>query len=102
MPSAGEGFGLVFLEAMAAGRPVVAWMTKDVRAAVTNEETGLLVAGQDATKMSDAILRLLNERGVARAMGERGRRRAEESFSLTAVASGLERVYSELVRAKGA
>jgi glycosyltransferase involved in cell wall biosynthesis len=61
LPSEAEGFGLVLIEAMAAGVPVVATEAPGIRDVVKNEETGLLVPVGSPQALSDAIQRVLND-----------------------------------------
>ena len=72
-----EGYGLVFTEANAYGKPVVAGRSGGTVEAVVDGETGLLVEPDDPEAVTDAILKLLDNPDVAAAMGEAGRRRAE-------------------------
>lgn len=73
---AGEGFGIVYLEAGAYGKPVVAGNVGGAPDAVLDGETGLLVDPQDPLAVSEAIVRLLREQPLARALGAAGRERA--------------------------
>lgn len=68
-----EGFGLVFLEAAAAGLPVVAGNSGGAREAVRPGETGELVDGRDVAAVARAVATLLAEPDLAAAMGRRGR-----------------------------
>lgn len=96
-PGIVEGFiGITVLEAQAAGRPVVAFDTRDVRAAITDQETGLLVPRGDTDALASAIVALIGDGERAAALGERGRQAAIGRFSLSAVAERLERTYSDL------
>jgi glycosyltransferase involved in cell wall biosynthesis len=61
LPSAAEGFGLVLIEAMAAGIPVVATDVAGICDVVINEKTGLLVPPAEPQKLADAIARLMND-----------------------------------------
>ncbi len=61
LPSAAEGFGLVLIEAMAAGVPVVATNVAGIRDVVRDEQTGLLVPAADVASLSAAIDRLLTD-----------------------------------------
>jgi phosphatidyl-myo-inositol dimannoside synthase len=79
LPSTGEGFGLVFLEAMSFAKPVVAVAAGGPVDVVQNGITGRLVASQD--DVSGALLELLLDRDKARAMGAQGQARLEERFS---------------------
>jgi phosphatidylinositol alpha-mannosyltransferase len=76
-PSIGfESFGIVLLEAMAAGVPVVASDIAGYRSVLTNGMEGLLVPPKDPEAMADAIVSLLNNPSLCRAMGQRGQRTA--------------------------
>lgn len=83
-----EGFGLVFSEAHAYGKPVVACPSGGVAEAVLDEETGLLVP-QDPQAVAAAILSLLRNPERARAMGEAGRRRVESECNWTTFAEAV-------------
>jgi phosphatidylinositol alpha-1,6-mannosyltransferase len=72
MPSRGEGFGLVYLEAMRAGKPVLAARGSAAEEIVVDGATGLLVDPDDRQEMRDALGRLLDYPGEARRMGEAG------------------------------
>jgi phosphatidyl-myo-inositol dimannoside synthase len=74
---AGEGFGIVYLEAGAYGKPVVAGAVGGATDAVLDEDTGLLVDPLDPLAVAEAITRLLLEPELAARLGAAGRRRAE-------------------------
>ena len=77
----GEGFGLVYLEAAAAGLPVVAGNGGAIPEVVRDGETGLLVDPRAPDEVARAIVRLLRDPELARRMGEAAQRRALEEFS---------------------
>jgi len=77
----GEGFGLVYLEAAAAGLPVVAGNGGAIPEVVRDGETGLLVDPQAPDEVARAIVRLLRDPELARRMGGAAQRRALEEFS---------------------
>jgi glycosyltransferase involved in cell wall biosynthesis len=79
LPSTGEGFGLVFLEAMSFGKPIVAAAAGGAIDIVQDGETGRLVESPD--EVADAVLELLLNRDAAKEMGARGRARLEAVFS---------------------
>jgi phosphatidylinositol alpha-1,6-mannosyltransferase len=81
MPSRGEGFGLVYLEAMRAGRPCVAARASAAAEIVADGETGLLVDPLDPDAIAGALGRLVAAPELARAMGEAGRRRLDQLFT---------------------
>lgn len=76
-----EGFPLVYLEAAAAGLPVLAGAAGGVRDGVIDGETGLIVDGRSPAEVAQAIVRLLDDPALARAMGAAGRQRVLEDFS---------------------
>jgi len=81
-----EGLGVVLIEAMSHGKPVVASRSGGIVDAVADGETGLLVPPNDEGALADALLRLLEDPFVAARMGEAGRERARRLFSWDAVA----------------
>jgi phosphatidyl-myo-inositol dimannoside synthase len=76
-----EGFGIVFLEAAAAGKPVVAGRSGGAGEAVADEETGLLVEGREPKAVALAVASLLRDTEAAGRMGKRGRLRVEREFT---------------------
>lgn len=76
-----EGFPLVYLEAAAAGLPVVAGMAGGVREAVADGSTGFIVDGTGVHGTVRALLRLLDDPDMARRMGARGRDRVLSEFT---------------------
>lgn len=75
LPSLQEGFGIVFLEAMAAGLPVVAGDAAAVPEVVPDGEAGLLVDPRDPEALAGALLRLLSDEDLRRSMARVGRER---------------------------
>jgi glycosyltransferase involved in cell wall biosynthesis len=75
LPSLQEGFGIVFLEAMAAGLPVVAVRAGAAPEVISEEETGLLVPPGDSGALANTLLRLLRSPKDRLRMGEAGRAR---------------------------
>ncbi len=81
VPSRSEGFGMSALEAMAAGRPVVASRVGGLPEIIRDGDTGLLVAPDDVVALVGAIESLLDRPDMARRMGTRGRERALRNFT---------------------
>lgn len=77
-----EPFGLVIIEAMASGKPVIGTYAGATPEIVTEGETGLLVPPHDADALADAIIKLASNRDTLRRMGQAGRRRAEACYSM--------------------
>jgi phosphatidylinositol alpha-1,6-mannosyltransferase len=76
-----EGFGLVFLEANACGKPVVGGRSGGAVEAVVHGVTGFLVEPNDAQGLVQTLRKLLGDSALRREMGMAGRRRAAEEFS---------------------
>jgi glycosyltransferase involved in cell wall biosynthesis len=97
LPSLNEGFGMVLVEAMAMGKPVVASAVGGVPEVVLDGQAGLLIPPADPRALAAAILRLLADPRAARRMGEAGRERARESFSRKAFLQAHRDLYGELL-----
>ncbi len=95
----GEGLPLAVLEAMAAGKPVVATRTEGNDEAVVDGETGLLVPSGNAPALAQALLRLLEHPDEARTMGLAGNARARQHFSLEMMVKRHTEIYTALCRA---
>jgi glycosyltransferase involved in cell wall biosynthesis len=90
-----EPFGLVGLEAMACGKPVVAFARGGIPDWLAHEETGLLVPPKDIPALAAALRRLLGDGALARRLGEAGRLRAREGFSMVQHVQRLVEVYRQ-------
>jgi glycosyltransferase involved in cell wall biosynthesis len=97
VPSRYEPFGIVVLEAMAAAKPVVASRVGGLNEIVVDGETGLLVPPEDPAALASAIERLLDNPGMAREMGLRGRRRVEELYRWDKIVRYMRHVYGRVL-----
>jgi glycosyltransferase involved in cell wall biosynthesis len=95
LPSLNEGMGRVLVEAMAAGRPVVASRVGGIPDLVRHGETGLLVTPRDDEAIAASILLLLSNPRKAERMGARGRLRCHE-FGLPAMIARLDELYRNM------
>ncbi len=93
VPSLGEGFGMVALEAMERARPVIAAAIGGLEDLVRDGETGLLVQPGDAESLAEAMLALAADPALAAAMGLEARRRAIERFPELRCTERTEEVY---------
>lgn len=96
LSSESEGMSNTILEAMASGRPVIATAVGGNPELVVDGETGLLVPPNDPPAMAAAITKLLGEPQLRKQMGESGRRRVEEKFSLEVMVRNYAKVYLEV------
>jgi glycosyltransferase involved in cell wall biosynthesis len=96
LPSRQEGFGIVFLEAMVCGTPIVAGRAASVPETVTDGECGLLVDPDDPEALARALTALLCDPHLRREMGEAGRRRAKQFAADRVAACFLHTVRSAL------
>ncbi len=92
-----EGLGVVLLEAMSHGVPVVASRIGGITDIVEDGNTGLLVAPGDARQLAAAVQRLAEDITLARRLGEAGRRLVQERFSWEGIAASWEDVYQQVV-----
>ncbi|MGH7855182.1 MAG: glycosyltransferase family 4 protein [Candidatus Binatia bacterium] len=97
MPSSYEGLGIAALEAMAAGKAVVATRVGGLTESVVDGSNGLLVQPRDPADLASAIAKLARSRSLAESMGSEGRERVRQKFSLEKMALQNESYYYELL-----
>ncbi len=86
----------VIMEAMAAALPVVSTPVSGVPEMIVAGETGLLVAEHEPADLADALARLLENRELARSLGEKGRTRATELFAIEKSGRALREIFQRL------
>jgi glycosyltransferase involved in cell wall biosynthesis len=99
LPSLAEGLGVAAIEAMAAGRPVVASAVGGLPELICDGEQGLLVPARDPEALARALARCLGDAVLRARLGAAGRRRAD-AFSTEAMARGTEAVYERALAAR--
>jgi glycosyltransferase involved in cell wall biosynthesis len=93
-----EGFiGITVLEALSLGKPVVAFDTEDVKLALTDGETGLIVANGSVEQLADRILYLFGHPQVGQRLGQAGQQVVSERFDFGVLARRLEEFYRNVV-----
>ena len=92
LPSLNEGLPRTILEGMASGKPVVATNIAGIPELVIDGETGILVPPRDSKALAQAIKAILSDKGKATKMGENGRKRIEQHFTIDKMASDFENV----------
>ncbi len=95
-PSHAEAFGLALLEAMAAGKPVIASNNDGVLDLVRDERSGLLFPPQEVEALTQACLRLVVNENLRRQMGEASRNVVLQKFSVQRMLEQLESLYYRL------
>jgi glycosyltransferase involved in cell wall biosynthesis len=101
VPSLGEGFGRVAIEAMERGRPVIASDVGGLAEVVAHRATGVLVPPGEEHALKEAIVELVRDPAVARRMGDAGRARVVAGFSETRCAEQTDALYREALAARG-
>jgi glycosyltransferase involved in cell wall biosynthesis len=97
VPSRGEGFGMVALEAAERGRAAIVSDVGGLPEIVADGETGLVVPPGDPEALARAIVALASDPERTRSMGAAARRRAVEAFSAEAAADGVDAVYRRVL-----
>lgn len=84
---------MALMEAMAAGKPVVASKVGGNPELVLDGESGFLVDAESPESIADRVVRLLRDKGQAVRMGERGRRYVQDKFTFRAMVGEYQRLY---------
>jgi glycosyltransferase involved in cell wall biosynthesis len=92
-PSRSEGLGIVALEAMALGRPVVASCVDGLLEVVEDGVSGFLVQPDNPAAIAEAIRRLISDRALREQMGQAGRERVKDCFTLSRMLANYEQLY---------
>jgi phosphatidylinositol alpha-mannosyltransferase len=95
-PTTRASFGITLLEAMAAGKPVVAFTLPAFRQVIKETDEGVLCGAPDANNLADALMGLLDDANYRQAIGAKARTRAEE-FSWHNVTQQVIAYYEELL-----
>jgi glycosyltransferase involved in cell wall biosynthesis len=98
LPSLSEGLSMAILEAMMAGKPVVATSVGGNPEIVLDGETGFLVPPRDSRALASSLIALLRNQHLATQFGESGKLRAERQFGLQAMVSAYQSLYDEHLR----
>jgi glycosyltransferase involved in cell wall biosynthesis len=93
LPSLSEGLSIALLEAMAAGKPVIATDVGGNPEVVVDGETGFLVPPRDADTLAAKLLLLVADKHQARRLGKNGRRRVQQHFSFQSMVNNYQDLY---------
>jgi len=94
----GEAFGLVLVEAMATGKPVIASNLPGVRTVVNNGKDGFLVEPKNVGELTSKIQYLLENEEVRMKFGSEGRRKVEENYLWVNIVKMVEGIYEDCIR----
>jgi glycosyltransferase involved in cell wall biosynthesis len=100
LPSHAEGLPMALLEAMAAGKAVVASRVGGIPEAVHDGENGLLVPPRDARALATALARVLADAGLRARRGERTRDTVAQHYSTEAICGRLAAIHNDLAGAR--
>jgi glycosyltransferase involved in cell wall biosynthesis len=100
MPSEREGFGIVYIEASACGKPVIGSTTGGATDAVEHEVTGLCIDPNSDEMLINAVTKILRDPAYARKLGDAGRRRVETTFSRQSLIHSLETLLNKRICAE--
>jgi len=98
LPSLYEGVPISLLEAMAAGKPVIASAIPGIKEALTHAESGWLVTPGDAGALANAIRILLADPNLAQRLASAGQSRVKTDFSSWAINQQVVQLYDELLK----
>ena len=96
--SLSEALCLSLIEGMSVGKPSVAADTGGIPEVIKNGYNGFLVPAGDAEGLADAILKLIHDPGLRKAMGDRGREIMEKNFTADIMAEKIEELYESVAR----
>ena len=100
LPSIEEGLGLALLEAMSLGRPCVASATGGIKDVVNNGVNGILTPVGDSGSIANAVLKIINDKDLAKNMSENARDFVKSRFSIEAMADNMIDLYGRVVHAE--
>jgi len=96
LPSYYEGQGLVLLESMACGTPVIATRVGGIPEVVTDGENGLLVEPRKPEHLADAILKMIDDKELRIKLGKKGRETAVKKYDWKIIAEKMEKIYESV------
>ena len=98
VPSVYESFGLIYLEAMNYGKPVIGCVVGGVPEVVKNQETGILINPSNTGELVEALIRLIKDADLREKMGKNAARLVAEKFSYQKMAGDTETLYRRVIK----
>jgi glycosyltransferase involved in cell wall biosynthesis len=99
-PAYAEGFGISVVEAMMAGKPIIVANAGALPELIENGKSGLIVDPFDANAWADAILKLIDNKGLAYKLGHNAKIIAHSKFSIETYVSNYENLFSSILEKK--
>jgi glycosyltransferase involved in cell wall biosynthesis len=97
LPSWEEGFGIVYLEAMGCGKPVIACKGQGISDVLVDKENGVLVEPRSVTDVLNALGFLINNPSEAKKIGDRARSVVFQNYTLDNISKKIVNVYIEAI-----
>jgi len=97
LPSLWEGFGIVLIEAMAAGKPCVATNISSIPEIVSDGVNGFLAPPENSEELANALIKLISNKVIAERFGDEGLRIVNEKFTLKRMADEYEKLFLQLI-----
>ena len=98
LPSLWEGFGIVLIEAMAAGKPVITTQVSNMPEIVTHEQEGFLVPINDSDALQKNIAKLIDDPELQERMGKNGRETVNQRFTIDRMIDEIESYFNDLMQ----
>jgi glycosyltransferase involved in cell wall biosynthesis len=96
-----EGFGIVLLEAMALGKPVIGTRVGGIPEVIEDGVNGYLVEPRNPEQLAEKVVQLLGDEALRSQMGQQGMQRVRDRFSIRDTVKAVEDVYTSVLNAKG-
>jgi glycosyltransferase involved in cell wall biosynthesis len=98
LPSLWEGFGIVLIEAMAAGKPCITTNISSMPEIVEDNISGIIVPPEDSASIAKACIKILSDKELSSRMGREGKKIVKKKFTIEKMADRYEEVFNEVIK----
>ncbi|MDO8548706.1 MAG: glycosyltransferase family 4 protein, partial [Ignavibacteria bacterium] len=98
LPSLWEGFGIVLIEAMAAGKPCISTQISSMPEIVENNNSGIIIPPKDSAFLAEACIKIISNKELANKMGLEGKRIVNKRFTIRKMIDSYEEVFNKLLK----